>query len=58
MSTKRNNKYKIILEEIELKDGLQGEKKVEFEFENHDNLFNIIDKIQEKDIFGDLRKPR
>jgi len=53
MSSKRNNKYKITLEEVELKDGLQGEKNLEFKFENHDNLFDIIDKMQEKNVFGD-----
>lgn len=53
MSLKRNNKYKILLKEVELKGGFRGEKKVEFELENHDNLFDIIDKIQEKNIFGD-----
>ncbi len=51
--TKRNNRYKIILNEIELKDGHPGETILEFEFESHDNLFDIIDKVQEKDIFGD-----
>jgi hypothetical protein len=58
MSLKRNNKYKIILEEIELKDGLHGEKKLEFQFENHDNLFDIIDKMQERNIFGDKGQSR
>lgn len=53
MSLKRSNKYKIVLEEVELKDGLQGAKKVAFEFENHDNIFDIIDKIMERNIFED-----
>ena len=35
MATKRHNKYKILLQEIELKDGTTSEETIEFEFENH-----------------------
>lgn len=47
MIKKRNNKYKIQLKELELKDGSPGEKSLEFEFDNHDNLFDIIGKVKE-----------
>ena len=40
---KRNNKYKIQLQELELKDGTQSGKTIEFEFENHDNILNLIE---------------
>ena len=53
MIDKKNNIYKIFLQEVTLKDGTQSGKEIEFEFENHDNIFDIIDKIQEKNIFGD-----
>jgi len=53
MGTKRNNKYKIVLQEVELKDGVSGERKVDFEFENHDNIFDIMDKIMERNLFED-----
>lgn len=43
MATKRNNKYQIHLEEIELKDGTPGEQSITFEFENHDNIFSILE---------------
>lgn len=43
MATKRNNKYRIHLEEIELKDGTPGEQTITFEFENHDNIFSILE---------------
>jgi hypothetical protein len=53
MITKKNNVYKIRLEEVLLKDNTPAQKSIEFEFENHDDIFNIIDKMQEMDIFGD-----
>lgn len=53
MADKRNNRYKILLQEIELKDGTQAAKSVEFEFENLDNIFGIIQKVQDKNMFGD-----
>lgn len=53
---KRNNKYKIHLQEIELKDGTQSGEFIEFEFENHDNILEIIKKIQAKNILEDKNK--
>lgn len=40
---KRNNKYRIQLEEVELKDGSQTGKNLTVEIENHDDLFQIIE---------------
>lgn len=50
---KRNNTYKILLKEVTLKDGVAGSKSLSFEFENHDNIFNIISAIQEMHVFED-----
>lgn len=47
----KNNKYKITLQEIELRDGNEANKSLEFEFENHDNILNLIEKVQEKGMF-------
>lgn len=43
MVSKRNNKYKIQLEEVELKNNSQPEKSISFEFENHDDIFSILE---------------
>lgn len=50
---KRNNKYKIQLEEIELKDGRNSGKRLTIEIENHDDLFQIIEIAKSKQIFND-----
>ncbi len=50
---KRNNKYKILVEEIELKDGSQTGKNLTIEIENHDDLFQIIEMAKSKNIFPD-----
>ncbi|MCS3528978.1 DUF3861 domain-containing protein [Chryseobacterium sp. JUb7] len=48
---KRNNTYHLALKELSLKDGSQGEKTLEFDFDNHDDIFKIFDVIQSKNIF-------
>ncbi len=48
---KKNNKYSINLKELVLKDESVAEKNLEFEFENHDNIFNIIDILKAKNLF-------
>jgi hypothetical protein len=53
MTTKKNNIYKIRIDEVLLKDGTAGQKSLEFEFENHDDIFGIIQRMQKVDIFGD-----
>jgi len=50
---KRNNKYQLQLNELSLKDGSSAEKKLNFEFENHDDLFKIFEMIKSKNIFED-----
>lgn len=52
MIEKRNNTYKLLLQEVKLKDGTEQGRTLAFEFENHDDVFDIIDKIQSKNIFG------
>jgi len=53
MTNKKNNKYKIQLQEVALKDGTQPGKSIAFEFENHDNIFNLIEQTQNSDRFED-----
>lgn len=53
MTKKKNNRYKIQLQEIELKDGTQSGKSVEFEFENHDNILQILEHAKDKEWFKD-----
>ncbi|KJD33924.1 hypothetical protein PK35_04090 [Tamlana nanhaiensis] len=48
---KKNNKYKIDLQEIALKDETSQLKDISFEFENHDDIFKIIDLSKEKNLF-------
>ncbi|KIC62927.1 DUF3861 domain-containing protein [Chryseobacterium taiwanense] len=50
---KRNNKYHLTLQELSLKDGSEGGKTLELDFENHDSLFHIFEVIQSKKIFQD-----
>lgn len=50
---KRNNSYQLDLKEIKLKDGSEGTKTLSFEFDNHDDLFNIFEVIKSKKIFED-----
>lgn len=53
MTNKKNNKYKIYLHEIGLKDGTQTGKSIEFDFENHDNILNLIEQTQDNFGFED-----
>lgn len=53
---KRNNKYKILVEELELKNGNQTGKNFTIEIENHDDLFQIIEMAKSKNIFPDTRQ--
>jgi hypothetical protein len=49
---KRSNKYHLELKELSLKDGSDGTKTLEFNFENHDDLFQILDIIKSKNVFS------
>lgn len=46
MTNKKNNRYKIQLQELELKSGEPANKTLEFEFENHDDLFELIERTK------------
>ncbi len=48
---KRNNKYQLHLQELELKDGNEGSQKLDFEFSNHDDLFKIFEVVKSKKLF-------
>lgn len=48
---KRNNKYQLHLKELSLKDGSEGTKEVYFDFDNHDDLFQIFEVIKSKKVF-------
>lgn len=50
---KRNNTYQLDLKELKLKDGSEGTKNLNLEFDNHDDLFNIFEVIKSKKIFDD-----
>lgn len=48
---KRNNSYHLQLKELSLKDGSERNKTLEFDFENHDDLFQIFEVIKSKKVF-------
>lgn len=49
---KKNNYYKIHLEELSLKNSAEELKSIDFEFVNHDDLFKIIEVLKSKNLFG------
>lgn len=51
MSVKKNNRYKIVIEEIELKYRTHSGKSIAFEFENHDNILSFIERTKDSDRF-------
>jgi len=50
------NHYKITLEHTSNPKGDELQQPVIVEFDNHDNLFNIIDVLKEKDHFNDFNQ--
>jgi uncharacterized protein YfkK (UPF0435 family) len=48
----RNNVYHLDLKEISLKNGNAGTQFLSLAFENHDDLFQIFEMIQSKQIFN------
>ncbi|WP_343606474.1 DUF3861 domain-containing protein [Fluviicola sp.] len=48
---KRFNKYRIQLQEVQKKDGTLGDQLLEFEFENHDDIFTIVEVLKERKLF-------
>ncbi|MFP9099035.1 DUF3861 domain-containing protein [Flavobacterium sp. RHBU_24] len=51
---KNYNHYKITLEHIHSPKSEDLHRRVEVVFDNHDNLFNTIDMLQDKDLFNDM----
>ncbi|WP_243473605.1 DUF3861 domain-containing protein [Winogradskyella sp. MH6] len=50
---KKNNKYRLTLDEITLKDNPNPTGNLQFEFENHDDILSILEKIKQKNIFDE-----
>lgn len=48
---KNHNKYRITLEHLHSPKDLGLNETIDFEFENHDEIFSIIEKITEKNLF-------
>lgn len=48
---KRNNAYQLELKEMTLKNGDEGTKFLRLNFDNHDDLFHILEVIRSKQIF-------
>ncbi|MXN90123.1 DUF3861 family protein [Flavobacterium sp. Sd200] len=55
MNTKYNH-YKVTLEHTYNPKDEELQQPVVIEFDNHDNIFNIIKVLQEKDHFGDVNQ--
>lgn len=54
---KRTNKYRLILEQVSLaKEEALLQSPLNLEFENHDEIFSIIDKVNSKNIFKDKKE--
>ncbi len=56
MTDKKSNRYQLTLKELELKDGSVADKSIVFEFQNHDNILNLIEKVQQRGLFEDEDK--
>jgi len=50
------NQYKITLEHTHTPKGDELQKAVVVEFDNHDNIFNIIKVMQQRDLFNDVNQ--
>ena len=51
---KRSNKYNLNLTSIQYADGTnEPSRALHFDFENHDEIFGIIDRLQKKNPFND-----
>lgn len=51
---KKYNHYKVTLEHTYSPADDDLHRRVEVVFDNHDNLFDVIDKVQDRDHFGDM----
>ena len=48
---KKNYTYSLILSGLEDKSGVKRTEELQFEFENHDDIFDIVDRIKSKSVF-------
>lgn len=54
---KRTNKYRLTLEQVSLaKEETPLQSPLNLEFENHDEIFSIIEKINAKNLFNDAQE--
>lgn len=49
----KSNRYKILLEELGLRDGTESWKTLEFEVTNHDDIFKVLWMIQDASFLKD-----
>ncbi|UUV22386.1 DUF3861 domain-containing protein [Paenimyroides aestuarii] len=48
---KKNYTYSLILSALEDKSGVKRKEELQFDFENHDDIFDIVDRIKSKSVF-------
>lgn len=48
---KKNYTYRLNLRALEDKSGAEREAKLQFDFENHDDIFDIVERIKSKSVF-------
>lgn len=51
--SKRNYTYRLNLQALEDKSGTKRTEELRLEFENHDDIFDIIERVKSKAIFDD-----
>lgn len=55
--TKRANRYRLTLEQLEQNsEEKEAPASLQLEFDNHDELFGIIERARQKNMFGDLNQ--
>lgn len=55
--TKRANRYRLTLEQLELANGEKSSQApLQLEFDNHDEIFGIIERMKQRNAFGDLNQ--
>jgi len=51
---KRTNKYRLTLEQLETaNEEKRTDEALQFEFDNHDELFGIVERAKQKNLFGE-----
>ena len=57
-TVKKGNHYKLSLEQLSvLKEEKRDDNTLELEFSNHDELFEIIEKVKSKQLFNSEEEP-